>query len=107
MCACGSSYGPDRYGPIYHGRYAFLGAKPARTPWTEQPDTKVDPSCPGCRLGAYAAGEAAPPVPFDQNYVMQQLANVQFPQLQVAPPMLQPQPAFAYPMQMVPVRRLT
>lgn len=105
MCGCGTSFGKDRFGPQYRGRYSVLGAQPAGppVPWLQSPETKVDPSCPGCRVGAYAAGEASPPIPFGQDYVMQML---QHPPLQSAPPLLQPQPAFWWPRQLVPVSRL-
>lgn len=59
MCSiCTTSYGDDRYGPIYSGRYGFQGNAPGQTPWE-----KNDPNCPGCRVGAFAAGEARPPMP--------------------------------------------
>lgn len=59
MCSvCTTSYGPDRYGPQYAGRYGFQGQRPGATPWL-----KNDPNCPGCRVGAFAAGEALPPLP--------------------------------------------
>lgn len=63
MCSvCTTSYGPDRYGPQYAGRYGFQGQAPGATPWL-----KNDPACPGCRVGAFAAGEARPPMPNAQQ----------------------------------------
>lgn len=63
MCSiCTTSYGPDRYGPQYAGRYGFQGNTPGQTPWM-----KNDPNCPGCRVGAFSAGEARPPMPYAQQ----------------------------------------
>lgn len=56
MCACGAT-GP---GPTYSGRYGFQ--------WTAP-----DPSCPTCRVGAFASGDPLPPMPFGQQNVIQPL----------------------------------
>lgn len=63
MCSiCTTSYGPDRYGPQYAGRYGFQGNTPGATPWMSS-----DPNCPGCRVGAFSAGDARPPMPLAQK----------------------------------------
>ena len=106
MCACGS--GPERFGPIYNGRYAMLGAQPATSrvgaAAAIPPGAKTNVSCPGCRVGAYQGTEDVPPMPFGQDFLM---ANrYQGLPLQFAPPQLQPQLAYAWPRSMVPVVRL-
>lgn len=68
MCACGGSLGPDRYGADYGARFSVLAKRPGRMPWLEQPERKVNPFCPGCRVGAFAPGEALPPMPAGQVY---------------------------------------
>lgn len=55
MCGCTSSFGPDRYGPRYLGRYGFQEARFAASPLP-------DPYCPTCRVGAFAPGQVLPPV---------------------------------------------
>jgi hypothetical protein len=108
MCGC-SSFGPDRYGPNYQGRYALLGAQPALPAGViGGPGPKTDPNCPGCRVGAYGGSETTPPIPFDQAYLMNSFFAPagQVQQLQYAPPQLQPQLAYAWPGNMVPVTRL-
>jgi len=54
MCGCTSSFGPDRYGPDYGARFAFLGKGPAAMPWlagSVLDPNAPDPNCPTCRLG--------------------------------------------------------
>lgn len=64
MCSiCTTSQGPDRYGPVYGTMFAVQSKAPARMPWLEP---KVDPNCPGCRVGAYLPGEPLPPMPNGQ-----------------------------------------
>lgn len=105
MCACG--LGVERFGPIYNGRYAILGAHPATSrvePAAQIPaGAKIDPNCPGCRVGAYGGREAAPPIPFGQDFLM---ANRYQASPMSVPPQLQPQLAYAWPGNMVPVMRL-
>ncbi len=75
MCSiCTTSYGPDRYGPQYAGRFGFQGLSPAQMPWL---DAKPDPNCPGCRVGAFAAGETRPPMPMAQRPAGQSMPGFQ------------------------------